>query len=89
MKQTYTIIYAKPVEKQLRKLTSKAMVAVIAKINSLAINPRQPGAARLQGGFRLYRIRQGNYRIIYEINDEKITVLVVKVGHRGDVYDKL
>lgn len=84
----YTIVYTKVVEKQLRRLPGQLLGAVIRKIASLAENPRQPGVKRLQGNRELYRVRQGDYRIIYEIHDESVTVMVVKVGHRRDVYDK-
>ena len=58
---------------------------VVAKVQALADTPRPHGCEKLSGAER-YRIRQGNYRILYEINDESITVTVVKVGNRKDVY---
>jgi mRNA interferase RelE/StbE len=85
----YTVKYRKSVDKELRKLSKPALADVVKRILSLADNPRPAGAIRLQGGLGLYRVRQGDYRIIYSINDRTVTVLVVKVGHRGDVYDKI
>lgn len=58
---------------------------IIRRIGQLADNPRPPGSTRLSGHDK-YRIRQGVYRIIYGIEDNEITVVVVKVGHRKDVY---
>jgi len=58
---------------------------IIRRIGQLGDNPRPPGAQKLSGYDR-YRIRQGQYRIIYGIEDEELVVYVVKVGHRKDVY---
>jgi len=52
-------------------------------------NPRPPGATKLEGGGELYRIRSGDYRIIYQIRDDRLVVLVVIVGHRREVYRDL
>jgi mRNA interferase RelE/StbE len=58
---------------------------IIRRIGQLATNPRPPGSKKLSGHDK-YRIRQGSYRIVYAINDAEIVVVVVKVGHRRDVY---
>ena len=58
---------------------------IVEKIASLSTDPRPPGCEKLSGHDQ-YRIRQGNYRILYEIHDLKLIVVVVKVGHRRDVY---
>ncbi len=58
---------------------------IVDRIRRLAENPRPPGCQKLSGR-NLYRIRQGVYRIIYSIQDEKLVVLIVKVGHRKEVY---
>ena len=58
---------------------------IIRRIGQLADNPRPPGSSKLSGHDR-YRIRQGVYRIVYAIDDVEIVVVVVKVGHRKDVY---
>jgi len=64
------------------KKDARRMVAVI---ESLADDPRPPGAKKLSGQER-YRLRQGNYRILYEIEDDRLIVCVVRVGDRRDVY---
>ena len=58
---------------------------IVRKISRLAENPRPPGCQKLSGRDR-YRIRQGPYRIVYSIEDDRLIVYVVKVGHRSDVY---
>ena len=58
---------------------------VVRRIGQLADDPRPPGCRKLSGRDR-YRIRQGSYRIVYAIEDERLIVYVVKVGHRRDVY---
>lgn len=82
----YQLQYSKHVNKDLRKLDKGQLSAVVRRIESLADNPRPSGCIRLQGGNELYRVRQGDYRIIYGIQDDVLTVLVVKVGHRKEVY---
>ena len=58
---------------------------IVAKIQRLAIDPRPLGCERLSGD-ELYRVRQGNYRILYTIADTTLVIVVIKVGHRRDVY---
>jgi len=58
---------------------------IIRRIGQLADNPRPPGSRKLSGHDR-YRIRQGVYRIVYGVDDVEVVVVVVKVGHRKDVY---
>jgi mRNA interferase RelE/StbE len=58
---------------------------IVARIQSLADDPRPPGCQKLSGAEK-YRIRQGSYRIVYAIKDDRLVVLVVKVGHRKKVY---
>ena len=59
---------------------------IILRIQSLGENPRPFGSEKLSGHLDRYRVREGNYRILYSIDDEKFLVDVVKVGHRKDVY---
>jgi mRNA interferase RelE/StbE len=69
----------------LRKLPNLDVKRILQRIRSLAQDPRPAGCEKLSGMER-YRIRQGLYRIIYEIEDRRLTVLVVKVAQRRDVY---
>ena len=59
---------------------------VVARIFALAENPRPDGSEKLAGEMERYRVRQGRYRIVYEIRDRELLVWVVRVGHRKDVY---
>jgi mRNA interferase RelE/StbE len=82
---SYKIIVKKSVAKDLRSIPKKDIQRILAAIQSLADNPRPPQSKKLSGQER-YRLRQGNYRILYSIEDEKLVVCVVKVGNRRDVY---
>jgi len=79
-------VFIKPsAVKELESVPRKDRVRLARKIQSLASEPRPAGCEKLSGLER-YRIRQGNYRIVYEIQDERLVVIVVKVGHRREVY---
>jgi mRNA interferase RelE/StbE len=81
----YKIYFKESVEKDLRAIPKKDLGKILARIKSLATDPRPPGHEKLTGQDR-YRIRQRRYRIIYSIQDGQCTVWVVKVGHRKDIY---
>ena len=66
--------------------TKKQRQAIVKRIALLADDPRGVGCEKLAGYDDRYRVRQGNYRVVYSIEDEVLTVWVVKVGHRKDVY---
>ena len=83
--ENYKIRVKKSVTKDLRSIPNKDVAKILACIERLVENPRAEGCIKLSGQER-YRIRQGVYRIIYEIQDLELVVLVVKVGHRGKVY---
>lgn len=74
--------------RSLRKLQRPIQVRVAHAIDSLAVNPRPPGTTKLSGEDELYRVRVGDYRIIYSIEDRVLIVLVVAIGHRRDIYRK-
>ncbi len=59
---------------------------LVRRIAGLATNPRPPGYEKLAGTGDRYRVRQGAYRIVYEVRDQELVVVLVKVGHRRDVY---
>ncbi len=82
---SYSIRFRESVKKDLARIPARDVARIMARIESLAADPRPPGAEKLSTLER-YRVRQGDYRIIYEIADEIVTVWVVKVGHRRDVY---
>ncbi|MFJ5664942.1 type II toxin-antitoxin system RelE/ParE family toxin [Micromonospora chalcea] len=75
--------------KLLRKLDRPVQARLVAALASLATEPRPAGVKALAGHPGLLRIRVGDYRIIYTVRDRELIVLVVHLGHRGDVYDTL
>ncbi len=81
----YSIFIKKSAAKELEGLPKRDLVKVLARIEGLAEDPRPPGAEKL-AGLELYRVRQGNYRIVYSVEDRMLTVWVIKVGHRREVY---
>jgi mRNA interferase RelE/StbE len=73
--------------KELEAVGSKAdRTRIIAKIAALATNPRPHGSEKLAGYDDRYRIRQGNYRVVYEIDDDASHITIYKIGHRREVY---
>ena len=81
----YSIEFRESVEKELKTVPKKGQIRILRRIAELAENPRPPTAKKLSGQER-YRVRQGNYRILYLIEDDKLIVTVVKVGNRRDLY---
>lgn len=82
---SYDLVFKRSVAKDLRALPKADVKRILQRIRLLADDPRPPGCEKLSGLER-YRVRQGIYRIVYEIDDHVLTVLVVKIGHRRDVY---
>lgn len=85
---TYRVEVAPAAVRQLRKLTPDARRRVQAAVELLADQPRPNAAKKLVGGDGEWRVRTGDYRIIYEIRDDVLLVLVVAVGHRRDIYQR-
>lgn len=83
--KTYGIEFARSAAKELKKLDRSAGKAVMSAIYRLASNPR-PAAAKKLVGRPEWRLRVGDYRVIYDIYDSKLVILVLKVAHRRDVY---
>jgi mRNA interferase RelE/StbE len=81
----YKIYFKESVEKDLRTIPKKDLKKILVRIKALATDLRPSGYEKLTGQER-HRIRQGQYRIIYSIHDKELTIWVVKVGHRKDVY---
>lgn len=81
----YKIEFRRSVFKDLRPIPKTDVKRILKRIDALAADPRGPGSEKLSGQER-YRVRQGVYRIVYEIVDDRLVVIVVKVGHRGEVY---
>ncbi|MDH4194237.1 MAG: type II toxin-antitoxin system RelE/ParE family toxin [Nitrospirota bacterium] len=81
----YRLTFRKSVAKDLRSIPPNDLFRILKRIEALAEDPRPMGSEKLSGQER-YRVRQGVYRIVYEIQDEELVIIVVKVGHRRDVY---
>ncbi len=82
---SYSVLIVKSASKELEAVPAKERRRIVARIRALADDPRPPGCQKLSGEEK-YRIRQGDYRILYEIVDDKLIVTVVRVGNRRDVY---
>ncbi len=81
----YKILFKHSAVKELEDIPKKDIKKIIKRIQSLAMNPRPSGAKKLSDQKR-YRIRQGNYRIVYSIEDNEFTVHIYKIGHRREIY---
>jgi len=82
----YNLFIKKSAAKELESIQDKRdRLRIVERIRALADEPRPPGSRKLSGRER-YRLRQGVYRILYSIEDDTLTVWVVKIGHRRDVY---
>jgi len=81
----YKSLFRKSVANDLRRIPPKDVQRIVAAIDSLSKEPRPSGMEKLTGQEKC-RLRQGKYRIIYEIHDDEVIVIVVKVGRRKDVY---
>lgn len=82
----YTIVLSKKAQKQLDKLTDNIANPIFDAILDLAFEPRPHGYKKLKG-IKGYRIRVGDYRIVYEIIDNELIVDVIAIGHRKDIYE--
>lgn len=83
---SYAISYSASAAKVLRKLDRATARRLLEAIEKLTEEPCPPGCVQLKGGDGEFRIRVGNYRIVYDVNDEQLIVLVLRVGHRREVY---
>ncbi|CAN5759031.1 type II toxin-antitoxin system RelE/ParE family toxin [soil metagenome] len=82
----YQVEIARRAAKALAKLPRKEQLRIRAAIDLLAGNPRPPGCTAMAGEAHAYRVRVGDYRIVYEVFDDRLVVQVVRIGHRRDVY---
>lgn len=82
----YSVEVTPHAEFQIKALPKKEQAKILKRAYKLAEEPRPAGVKKLKGTDSLYRIRQGDWRIVYTIEDDRLLILVVKVGHRKDVY---
>ena len=81
----FEVIFKQSVAKDLRQIPKKDVTRILNRIKALSIEPRPPGVEKLSGQDK-YRVRQGAYRILFEVRNNELIVVVVKIGHRRDVY---
>ena len=81
----YRVILSRSARKQMERISGETETRVLARLSELEANPRPPGCKKLKNR-DAWRIRVGDYRVIYEIHDKVLQVIVVTVGHRREVY---
>ena len=81
----FEIFFKESVWKELKRIPKNDLRRILSRIKKLGDNPRPAGCEKLTS-MELYRVRQGKYRIVYSIQDNELTVGVIKIGHRKDVY---
>jgi mRNA interferase RelE/StbE len=82
----YSVVFARSARRELERLQTGVARRIIARIEALASNPKPPGCVKLQGADDLWRIRVGDYRVIYSVDDEACSVDISAVRHRSDAY---
>lgn len=82
----YHVVFAPAADRQLRKLPENVQRRIVRATEALQSDPRPPGSVKLQGEDDLHRIRVGDWHVVYQIRDAELWVLVVRIGHRRDVY---
>ena len=81
---SYNILISSTAEKALKKIPKKDRIKIIELIQTLAFKPLPQGVRKLMEN--IYRVRQGNYRVIYELRNKKLIILILKIGHRKNIY---
>lgn len=83
---SYQVELAPAAVRQLKKFTPDVRRRIQAVLELLAEDPRPPASTQLVGGVGEWRVRSGDYRVIYEIHEQQVLVLVLRMGHRRDIY---
>ena len=84
----YDVALTSSAEKELKKLSGQLTARIVPRLENLASNPRPPGCKKLVGGDDEWRIRVGDYRVVYTIDDAKLLVEVTRIRHRSEVYER-
>ena len=85
----YSIVFTVSAQKELLKLKKADILKILQKIESLAENPKPTNSIKIKGKLSLWRIRSGNYRIIYSLIEDELIIEVIRIRHRKDVYRNL
>lgn len=82
---SYNLLIKPSAAKELEAVPKKDRRRIVTRIRSLSVEPRPPGCEKLSG-HELYRVRQGNYRVVYTVQDADLAVLIITIGHRREIY---
>ena len=85
----YTVEIRPNVLKNVKRFPKRDLVKIKKKIDEFSADLPEPATTKIKGNNPFHKVRSGDYRIIYEIHDDKLVILIVKIGHRKDVYKKL
>lgn len=83
----YQIIVTRSAQKELKSLSPEISSRIKSKIDTLVNNPRLSGCRKLKGRLNRWRIRVGNYRVIYSIDDKNLVIKILEIGHRREIYE--
>jgi len=86
---SYSLLFKPSVQKDLRPLPKAEAARMLSRIEALAADPHPPGAIKLSGAERLYRLRAGPYRVVYEVDTQTKRIIVHYIRHRREAYRKL
>jgi mRNA interferase RelE/StbE len=84
----YQVLFTRAADRDLQKLPDDVQKRIVRAVAALAHDPRPPGAVKLAGEDDLWRIRVGDYRVIYTVEDDRLVVVVIRIAHRRDAYRK-
>ncbi len=85
---SYHVALTSSAAKELKRLSGQLIARIVPRLENLASNPRPPGCKKLKGGHHEWRIRVGDYRVVYTIDDAKLLVEVTRIRHRSEVYER-
>lgn len=85
---SYHVALTSSAAKELKRVSGKLIARIVPRLENLASNPRPPGCKKLKGGHREWRIRVGDYRVVYTIDDARSLVEVTRIRHRSEVYER-
>lgn len=85
----YSVEFRPAVLKSLKRFPKRDLVRIKKKIEELGSNLPEPNTTKMKGDNAFHKVRSGDYRIVYEIHNDRLVILVVKIGHRKEVYQKL
>ena len=86
---SYRIAWKRSASRELRKLEKETVSTIVKAVESLAEEPYPRGSRKLKGTMQSYRIRIGDYRVVYSVRESLLTIEIVRVGHRRDIYRRL